>query len=714
THNSIFQLNLFPERLTRRECTVDIGFVLDGSGSIKRNNWKKILTFVEEFQQRIDFRLHGARIAVVSFGNGATVHLRLNSFQNRRQFERAVSGIQYKDTNTNTAAGLRALRIVVFNETNGDRIEVPDVGILITDGVSTWGHKKTIPEAIKLREAGVRMFVIGMGKTYNRYEAAAIASKPTDNYLSSGTFAHMEALLEPLLRRVCNTDKGTFHPAAAVTATYSRLMYYCGFQDYETECNVMHDPKGQFTWKLKKPTGSDDLTSLSSNPEFSSSMCIESGDHKPGEHGTMYLPFGIIGTDVCLRFHYNVHHPTAGTLQIILDPDGQPKWSAQNTGGVWISHRQTVRLKYGQKITSCEDGILRSKDCQLDVGFLIDGSRTNRERGWKPIRSFISEFSRAIGYRLHGTRIAVVTFGYEATVNVKLNAYPNRNLFVGAVYTLYSNYTGENVYTAAGLRAMRTVVFNETNEIPNVIIYLTYGGSLRQRNATFAEASRLKHEGVKIFTIGIGNKYDKPEAEEIASEPAPNHTMATDFRNPKLSGARFASKVCPMYKVHLLYFCGFEEDDSQCTFNQRMSTSYVWIRTNKMTPTSDTGPVSAFRGKYYIYAEATGAKPWSTATLDVPFRITGTSFCFRFHYHMLGENIGQLELLVKDENYLGRRLWSKTGNQGQLWHHAKVPVQLKNGQKLVFRAARGNHKADRADIGLDHIKAWLGSCQRWP
>ena len=65
-----------------------------------------------------------------------------------------------------------------------------------------------------------------------------------------------------------------------------RLLHYCGFQDYETECNVMHDPKGQFTWKLKKPTGSDDLTSLSSNPEFSSSMCIESGDHKPGEHGT--------------------------------------------------------------------------------------------------------------------------------------------------------------------------------------------------------------------------------------------------------------------------------------------------------------------------------------------------------------------------------------------------------------------------------------------
>ena len=65
---------------------------------------------------------------------------------------------------------------------------------------------------------------------------------------------------------------------------------------------------------------------------------------------SMYLPFGIIGTDVCLRFHYNVHHQTAGTLQIILDPDGQPKWSAQNTGGVWISHRQTVRLKYGQKV----------------------------------------------------------------------------------------------------------------------------------------------------------------------------------------------------------------------------------------------------------------------------------------------------------------------------------------------------------------------------
>jgi len=45
----------------------------------------------------------------------------------------------------------------VFNVTNGDRPDVPNTAIVITDGRSTYDHNLTIPYAEEAKRRGIRM-----------------------------------------------------------------------------------------------------------------------------------------------------------------------------------------------------------------------------------------------------------------------------------------------------------------------------------------------------------------------------------------------------------------------------------------------------------------------------------------------------------------------------------------------------------------------------
>ena len=64
------------------------------------------------------------------------VNFPLNRYNSKSSMFPAIRSIPYVYGSTNTADGLRVLRSEVFNQANGDRPEVPNVAIIITDGIS--------------------------------------------------------------------------------------------------------------------------------------------------------------------------------------------------------------------------------------------------------------------------------------------------------------------------------------------------------------------------------------------------------------------------------------------------------------------------------------------------------------------------------------------------------------------------------------------------
>ena len=64
----------------------------------------------------------------------------------------------FLDANTNTSGGIYFMMNYLFNVSNGDRPTVKNIGIVITDGISTYDHHLTIPYAMEAKRRGIQMF----------------------------------------------------------------------------------------------------------------------------------------------------------------------------------------------------------------------------------------------------------------------------------------------------------------------------------------------------------------------------------------------------------------------------------------------------------------------------------------------------------------------------------------------------------------------------
>ena len=86
---------------------------------------------------------------------------------------------------------------------NGDREDVENIAMVITDGVSNINSRRTIPEAELSRNVGVHIYAIGIGLTDTR-ELNAIASLPaSDNSFAVNDFDELSGLEKRIFSAIC-------------------------------------------------------------------------------------------------------------------------------------------------------------------------------------------------------------------------------------------------------------------------------------------------------------------------------------------------------------------------------------------------------------------------------------------------------------------------------------------------------------------------------
>lgn len=86
-----------------------------------------------------------------------------------------------------------------------------------------------------------------------------------------------------------------------------------------------------------------------------------------------------------------------------------------------------------------------------------------------------------------------------------------------------------------------------------------------------------------------------------------------------------------------------------------------------------------------------------------------TPLCLRFWTHMYGNGIGMLTISISDTREGDdREIWSLTGEAGNSWYQAEVPVSSANPFKIVITAKIG--KNNLGDIAVDDVSLTPGSC----
>lgn len=89
---------------------------------------------------------------------------------------------------------------------SGDRDDALNVAVVITDGVPTIDPGNTIPEATRMKNAGVKVFVVGITNRIDEQILKDISSSPQQkdqSYFTTPNFQELDKILEALLQVTC-------------------------------------------------------------------------------------------------------------------------------------------------------------------------------------------------------------------------------------------------------------------------------------------------------------------------------------------------------------------------------------------------------------------------------------------------------------------------------------------------------------------------------
>ncbi|PNJ31980.1 collagen alpha-1(VII) chain isoform X2 [Pongo abelii] len=195
------------ERVTcTRLYAADIVFLLDGSSSIGRSNFREIRSFLEGLVLPFSgaASAQGVRFATVQYSDDPRTEFGLDALGSGGDVIRAIRELSYKGGNTRTGAAILHVADRVFLPQLA-RPGVPKVCILITDGKS---QDLVDTAAQRLKGQGIKLFAVGI-KNADPEELKRVASQPTsDFFFFVNDFSILRTLLPLVSRRVCTTAGG--------------------------------------------------------------------------------------------------------------------------------------------------------------------------------------------------------------------------------------------------------------------------------------------------------------------------------------------------------------------------------------------------------------------------------------------------------------------------------------------------------------------------
>ena len=125
--------------------------------------------------------------------------------------------------NTNTSGGIYKTLTGVLTQDGGDRPEVQNIAIIITDGKPTRDYNLTFPYA-ELLQQRAKVFVVGVTDQVDADILQKLSSQPREldkNYFESASFDQLRNIVGTLLETTCvattpaPTGKITEGPASA-------------------------------------------------------------------------------------------------------------------------------------------------------------------------------------------------------------------------------------------------------------------------------------------------------------------------------------------------------------------------------------------------------------------------------------------------------------------------------------------------------------------
>ena len=190
---------------------------MDSSGSINwldSGNYDRMKTFINTFLDYPQFDIDAGltRVGLIYYSDDPRVAFTLGTHQRKIDVENAVRGVEYLGFKTDTSAALRLARTAIFQTDLGDRPNVVNAILILTDGESTSIPPDTIQVAQSLRlDDFINIYTIGITNNVIEQEimemsglrGTATPGVLNINYFLSPTFVFNEDLVRSISQSVC-------------------------------------------------------------------------------------------------------------------------------------------------------------------------------------------------------------------------------------------------------------------------------------------------------------------------------------------------------------------------------------------------------------------------------------------------------------------------------------------------------------------------------
>jgi len=170
-----------PECCMRDGCSADMKmdfiFVIDSSSSIKDKNFNYVREYIIGLIKNLPIGENKTRVGIITFNEDPIFRIKPNDYYSKADLLEAVANIPYEGKGTKTAKALDFTVDNAFLESVGDRPDVSNTVLVLTDGRAN-DHQQLPESAARLHghpQTEV-VIVVGVGKRIVREELQVIAN----------------------------------------------------------------------------------------------------------------------------------------------------------------------------------------------------------------------------------------------------------------------------------------------------------------------------------------------------------------------------------------------------------------------------------------------------------------------------------------------------------------------------------------------------------
>ncbi|XP_077433342.1 matrilin-4 isoform X2 [Vanacampus margaritifer] len=572
---------------------VDLVFLIDSSRSVRPHEFESMRKFMIDILDTLEVGLNATRVGVVQYSSQVRSEFSLNAYGAVSNMVDAIQRIVPLAQGTMTGVAIRYIIHDAFSQQQGDRPQVPDVAVIVTDGRP---QDRVAEVAAEARHKGIEIFAVGVARA-DMASLRAMASQPfEDHVFLVETFdlihqfgLHFQDKLcgsDPCesqhgCEHLCQSSAGSFRclcpPGHALkqdgkTCAATDL---CGDGKHDCEQTCVSSP-GAFTCDCRPGFALNRDKKTCTPLDFCSSgnhtcqhECVNAPDgFRCGcQDGYRLMDDGAAcqAVDLCAEDKHDcaqtcVSSPGAFTCDcrpgFALNPD--KKTCTQLDMCNWLDHGCQHRCVStpGSFYCTCPPQQLLQDDgkscgtCKsaiIDLVLLIDGSKSVRPHNFQLVKKFVNEVVDTLDVSQHGTRVGLVQYSSRVRTEFTLGQFHSADDIKAAVMKMA--YMEKGTMTGLALQHMLETSFSEAEGarppargIPRIGLVFTDGRS-QDHIGDFAAAA--KRAGIVMYAVGVGKALEE-ELRQIASEPPEKHFYyASDFGAIGNIALNLKLNVCP-------------------------------------------------------------------------------------------------------------------------------------------------------------------------